>query len=78
MNMRNGIPIVQSVKSKKPQNRLWRAIPNPFTRYIEMAMIINGCEASVVMPYKLEWVQQYIEEGWHTKKVWDINERRYG
>lgn len=76
MNTRNGIPIVQSVKSKQPQNKLWKAIPNPFTRYIEMAMIIDGCEASVVMPYKKEWVQQYNKEGWHTKKVWDVDERR--
>lgn len=76
MNMRNGIPIVQSVKSKQPQDRLWKAIPNPFTRYIEMAMIVEGCEASVIMPYKSEWVQQYIKEGWHTKKVWDVDERR--
>lgn len=74
--MRNGIPIVQSVKSKKLQDRLWMAIPNPFTRYIEMAMIVDGCEASVIMPCKYEWVQQYIKEGWHTKKVWDIDERK--
>ncbi|QDP99440.1 hypothetical protein FOH38_02090 [Lysinibacillus fusiformis] len=73
MNMRNGIPIVQSVKSKKqPQGRLWKAIPNPYTRFIEMAIIVDGCEASVIMPYKKEWVQQYIKEGWHTKKVWEI------
>ncbi|MFJ7736417.1 hypothetical protein ACIQ2D_08735 [Lysinibacillus sp. NPDC097287] len=72
MNMRNGIPIVQSVKNTgRPQNRLWKAITNPYTRYIEMAIIVNGCEASVVMPYKHKWVQQYTNEGWHTKKVWD-------
>lgn len=75
--MRNGIPIVQSVKKKnQPQGRLWKAIPNPFTRYIEMAIIVDGCEASVIMPYKSEWVQQYTHEGWYTKKVWDIDERR--
>ncbi|QDP99398.1 hypothetical protein FOH38_01870 [Lysinibacillus fusiformis] len=77
MNMRNGIPIVQSVtKAKKPQDRLWKAIPNPYTRFIEMAIIVDGCKASVIMPYKNEWVQQYIEEGWYTKKAWDVNERR--
>lgn len=77
MNMRNGIPIVQSVKkSKQPQGRLWKAIPNPYTQYIEMAIIVDGWEASVIMPYKSEWVQQYTKEGWHTKKVWDVDERR--
>ncbi|MDM5231460.1 hypothetical protein [Lysinibacillus pakistanensis] len=77
MNVRNGIPIVQSVtKAKKPQGRLWMAIPNPYTRYIEMFMTVDGCEVSVIMPYKKEWVQQYTEEGWHTKKVWDVDERR--
>lgn len=76
MNMRNGIPIVQSVKKTKQPPRLWKAIPNPFTKYIEMAMIVNGCEASVIMPYKSEWVQQYTKEGWHTKKVWDVNEHK--
>lgn len=70
--MRNGIPIVQSVKNtSRPQNKLWRTITNPYTRYIEMTMIVDGCEASVVMPYKHKWVQQYLREGWHTKKVWD-------
>jgi len=76
VNMRNGIPIVQSVKSNKPQVRLWRAIPNPFTKYIEMIMTVNGCEASVIMPYKKEWVQQYIEEGWGVKEVWGVDERK--
>lgn len=76
MNIRNGIPIVPSVtKAKKTQDRSWKPMPNPFTRYIEMSMIVDGCEASVIMPYKNEWVQQYIKEGWHTKKVWDIDER---
>lgn len=73
MNMRNGIPIVQSVKKKKqPQGRLWKAIPNPYTRYIEMTIIVDGCEASVIMPYKYKWVQKYQSEGWITKEVWVI------
>ena len=77
MNTRNGIPIVQSVPIlKQPQARLWKAIPNPFTKYIELFMTVDGCEASVIMPYKKEWVQQYIKEGWHTKKVWDVDECR--
>lgn len=76
MNIRNGIPIIQSGKSKQLQGRLWKAEHNPYKRYIEMMMIVDGCEASVVMPYKSEWVQQYIREGWHTRKVWDVDERR--
>lgn len=69
--MRNGIPIVQSVKSTgHPQGKVWKAISNPYTRYIEMAMIVDGCEASVVMPYKHKWVQQYISEGWSIAKEW--------
>lgn len=71
--MRNGIPIVQSViNTKQPQDRLWKAITNPYTHYIEMAMIVDGCEASVVMPYKHKWVKQYIEEGWSVVKEWSV------
>ncbi|MBL3729303.1 hypothetical protein JIN86_06775 [Lysinibacillus sp. HST-98] len=76
MNLRNGIPIIRPKKLKQPQGRLWKAKPNSYKRYIEMTMNVDGCEASVIMPYKSEWVQQYIREGWHTKKVWDVDERR--
>lgn len=76
MNLRNGIPIIQPKKLKQPQGRLWKSKPNPYKRYIEMTMNVDGCEASVIMPYKSEWVQQYTKEGWHTKKVWEVDERR--
>ena len=77
MNMRNGIPIVQSVKSKKqPQGRLWKAIPNPFTKYIELFMTVDECEVSIIMPYDFEWIQQYLNEGWIERGVWDVDERR--
>jgi len=39
-------------------------------------MKVDDCEVSIIMPYKSEWVQQYTKEGWHTKKVWDVDERR--
>lgn len=75
--MRNGIPIVQSVKSKKQlQRRLWKAIPNPFTKYIEMFMTVDGCEVSISIPYDFEYVQQYINEGWIERGVWDVDERK--
>ncbi|MFJ5768125.1 hypothetical protein ACIP9C_22615 [Lysinibacillus sp. NPDC093210] len=77
MNMRNGIPIVQSVKkTKQPQGRLWEAKPNPFTKYIEMFMTVDGCEVSVIMPYKYKWVQQYLNEGWIERGVWNVHECR--
>lgn len=76
MNLRNGIPIIQPKKLKQPQGRLWKAKPNPYKRYIEMTINVDGWEASVIMPYKSEWVQQYTKEGWYTKKVWDVDERR--
>jgi hypothetical protein len=70
MNLRNGIPIIRSGKLKQPQGRLWKAEPNPYKRYIEMTMKVDGCEASVIMPYKYKWVQKYKREGWETKEVW--------
>ncbi|MFJ7407516.1 MULTISPECIES: hypothetical protein [unclassified Lysinibacillus] len=77
MNMRNGIPIVQSVKKKKqPQGRLWKAKPNPFTKYIEMFMTVDGCEVSIIMPYDFEWIQQYLNEGWIERGVWNVHECR--
>ncbi|SPU37894.1 Uncharacterised protein [Lysinibacillus capsici] len=77
MNMRNGIPIVQSVKkTKQPQGRLWKAIPNPFTKYIELFMTVDKCEVSIIMPYDFEWIQQYLNEGWIELGVWDVDERR--
>ncbi len=33
-----------------------------------MAIIVDGCEASVIMPYKYKWVQKYKREGWFTNK----------
>lgn len=72
MNLRNGIPIIQSGKLKQPQGRLWKVQPNPYKRYIEMTMKVDGCEASVIMPYKYKWVQKYKREGWITKEVWVI------
>lgn len=78
--MRNGIPIVQSrsvKKTKQPQNRLWKAPPNPFTKYIEMYMTVDGCEVSVIMPYDFEWIQQYLNEGWIERGVWSEHECRY-
>jgi len=78
MNMRNGIPIVQSVKKlKQPQDRLWTAIPNPFTKYIELFMTVDGCEVSISIPYDFEFVQQYLNEGWIERGVWDVDERRH-
>lgn len=77
MNMRNGIPIVQSVKkTKQPQRRLWKTTPNPFTKYIEMFMTVDGCEVSISIPYDFECVQQYINEGWIERGVWDVDERK--
>jgi len=76
--MRNGIPIVQSVKkTKQPQGRLWTAIPNPFTKYIEMFMTVDGCEVSVIMPYEFESIQQHLNEGWIERGVWNVHECRY-
>lgn len=75
--MRNGIPIVQSVKkTKQSQGRLWKAKPNPFTKYIEMFMTVDGCEVSVIMPYDFEAFQQYINEGWIERGVWNVHECR--
>lgn len=75
--MRNGIPIVQSVKkSKQPQGRLWKAIPNPFTKYIELFMTVDECEVSIIMPYDFDWIQQYLNEGWIERGVWYVNEHR--
>ncbi|MFS0819651.1 hypothetical protein ABC382_22540 [Lysinibacillus sp. 1P01SD] len=72
MNLRNGIPIIQPGKLKQPQGRLWKAEPNPYKRYIELTMIVDGCEASIIMPYKHKWVQKYKREGWETKEVWAL------
>ncbi len=70
MNMRNGIPIVQSVKkSKQPQGRLWMAISNPYTRYIEMAIIIDECEARNVM--KMRYPESFNVED--SKKRVDVS-----
>lgn len=75
--MRNGIPIVQPVKKmKQPKDRLWKATPNPFTKYIEMFMTVYGCEVSISIPYDFEYVQQYINEGWMERGVWDVDERK--
>lgn len=67
MNMRNGIPIVQPKR-----NNVWKADKNVNKRYIEMGMKIaeSHCYASVVMPYKFEWVQEYLAEGWTILKEW--------
>ncbi|MGE7753283.1 hypothetical protein [Lysinibacillus fusiformis] len=72
MNVRNGIPIIQPGHKKQVQGQLWKAEPNPYKRYIEMTMMVDGCEASVIMPYKYKWVQKYKCEGWITKEVWVI------
>ncbi|GED64333.1 hypothetical protein [Lysinibacillus fusiformis] len=72
MNIRNGIPIIQPGQKKQAQGQLWKAESNPYKRYIEMTMTVDGCEASVIMPYKYKWVQKYKHEGWITKEVWVI------
>lgn len=63
--MRNGIPIVQSVKNTgRPQSRLWKAVTNTYTKHVEMFMTVEECEVSVIIPYDFEWIQQYLNEGW--------------
>lgn len=40
-------------------------------------MTVDGCEVSISIPYDFEYVQQYINEGWIERGVWDVDERRY-